>query len=448
MASTVIYCRISDDREGRELGVQRQEEDCRARADRQGLEVAEVFVDNDISASTNSRKSRPEYDRMIDGVRSGEIGTVIAYKNSRLTRRPRELEDWIDLHAATGVLILTVMSGDDDLSTASGRMLARIKASYDAGQAEETSELVQRALKQRKQQGLPPGGQRPYGWLPDRVHLDPAEHAVICEVAERALAGETLRGLATVLNRREVPTVTGAPWSSTVLRRILTLPHTIGFRATDGEPDVRGVWEPALDESTWRQLRALLLDPARTTVRTGRVNLLPGIARCGECDRPMGSRKGGRGQWRYACLPCGLWRVMRPVDDYVEGAVVAYLEQLEAVPDPGVDPAVQARCQMLRDRIGEANEAFADDDTISPGEHREIVRRLKARLVVEERKLLPPRRSRLVRDLTGPGAGGLWPGLPLDRRRAVIAELLEVRLLRVGRGQRVFRPETVELVRR
>jgi site-specific DNA recombinase len=55
-----IYCRISEDREGVALGVARQQEDCRALAARLGYTVPAdaVFVDNDISASTRSRKAR------------------------------------------------------------------------------------------------------------------------------------------------------------------------------------------------------------------------------------------------------------------------------------------------------------------------------------------------------------------------------------------------------
>ncbi|MBC7462720.1 MAG: recombinase family protein, partial [Actinobacteria bacterium] len=45
-----IYCRISDDREGSGLGVARQEEDCRALANKRDWSVEQVFVDNDISA--------------------------------------------------------------------------------------------------------------------------------------------------------------------------------------------------------------------------------------------------------------------------------------------------------------------------------------------------------------------------------------------------------------
>jgi len=40
-----IYCRISDDREGRGLGVARQEDDCRKLAERLGWEVAKLYRD-------------------------------------------------------------------------------------------------------------------------------------------------------------------------------------------------------------------------------------------------------------------------------------------------------------------------------------------------------------------------------------------------------------------
>ncbi|NMO54145.1 recombinase family protein [Actinoplanes sp. TBRC 11911] len=128
----VIYCRISQDRESDEKGVTRQEEDCRALALAHGWEVVRVFVDNDLSASTRSKKKRRGYDSMIRAVNAGTVDVIVSYSNGRLTRRPLELEDLIKLHEQTNVLIHTVKSGNDDLSTADGRMVARIKAAVDA----------------------------------------------------------------------------------------------------------------------------------------------------------------------------------------------------------------------------------------------------------------------------------------------------------------------------
>lgn len=77
-----IYCRISLDATGEELGVTRQLEDCKALASSLGWEVLEVYVDNDISAS--SGKIRPQYRAMLSAIKAGEIQAVIAWHPVRL----------------------------------------------------------------------------------------------------------------------------------------------------------------------------------------------------------------------------------------------------------------------------------------------------------------------------------------------------------------------------
>jgi site-specific DNA recombinase len=64
-----IYCRISLDRAGAGLGVARQQEDCRELAIRLGWPVAEVYVDNDVSAY--SGKPRPAWQQLLAQVGSG-----------------------------------------------------------------------------------------------------------------------------------------------------------------------------------------------------------------------------------------------------------------------------------------------------------------------------------------------------------------------------------------
>ncbi|MET0493740.1 MAG: recombinase family protein, partial [Actinoplanes sp.] len=135
--TAAIYTRISDDREGRELGVQRQRDDCTALAERLGLTVYRVYEDNDIGASTRSRKPRPEYQELLAGARSGAFSTVIAYTSSRLTRRPREHEGLIELAERHGTKFQYVASPSFDLNTSAGRRIARILAANDAGEAED-----------------------------------------------------------------------------------------------------------------------------------------------------------------------------------------------------------------------------------------------------------------------------------------------------------------------
>ncbi len=66
MTLAVIYSRISHDPEGRQAGVERQEQDCRHLAAERGWQVLEpVYRENDVSASTRSKKRRPVFEQML-----------------------------------------------------------------------------------------------------------------------------------------------------------------------------------------------------------------------------------------------------------------------------------------------------------------------------------------------------------------------------------------------
>src|SRR6266852_3246624 len=134
--ATALYERISDDREGKRLGVKRQDKDGRRLIDRLGLHLSEehVYTDNDISAGPTSKKHRERYAHMLQAVRDGKIKVIIAYSTSRLTRRTREAEDLIDLALAYGVKFIFVASPYYDLTTADGRESFRRDAVRDTGE--------------------------------------------------------------------------------------------------------------------------------------------------------------------------------------------------------------------------------------------------------------------------------------------------------------------------
>jgi site-specific DNA recombinase len=71
-----LYCRISQDRSGERLGVERQKEDGHALAESLGWSVVQVYADNDITAY--KEKPRPAYQAMMEAIKSGAIKGVIA----------------------------------------------------------------------------------------------------------------------------------------------------------------------------------------------------------------------------------------------------------------------------------------------------------------------------------------------------------------------------------
>jgi site-specific DNA recombinase len=68
---------------------------------REGWELAEVYVDNDLSAFNG--KPRPAYDRMLGDLAGGHIDAVVAWHPDRLYRDMRDMEDFIDaIESASG----------------------------------------------------------------------------------------------------------------------------------------------------------------------------------------------------------------------------------------------------------------------------------------------------------------------------------------------------------
>lgn len=308
-----IYARISDDREGEARGVDRQIEDCRAKAAALNLEVIEPpFVDNDISASSKSKKARPAYDEMLSRARNGEFGTILAYSNSRITRRPLELEELIQLSTVYGTMIRTVVSGDDDLSLTEGQMVARIKAAVDAAESDKVADRVKRRVDQRKQAGEYHGSVAPFGFsvVPkekrsgqDLVH-DPREVEMIREATTRLLdASDSVYSIVRDWNRLGKRTRTGTPWRQGVLRKALTNPALIaktrpivpsGQRASIASEGYPARWEPILDEATYRALYDRLIDPARshygvhkTGPKSSKYALAGGLTVCGRCGKAL-----------------------------------------------------------------------------------------------------------------------------------------------------------------
>ena len=91
----VVYTRISLDRTGESLGVDRQEEACQEEAARLGATVVSVETDNSVSAYTGRR--RPGFEAVLDYVRSGRASMILCWHLDRLARRTADLQAVLDL---------------------------------------------------------------------------------------------------------------------------------------------------------------------------------------------------------------------------------------------------------------------------------------------------------------------------------------------------------------
>ncbi|MDQ1130900.1 recombinase family protein [Microbacterium sp. SORGH_AS_0888] len=390
----MVYCRISDDREGDELGVQRQEEDCRALAAKMGLEVVGVKIDNDIGASTRTAKGkvRHAYADMIARARAGEFQHIIAYSNSRITRRVLELEDLIRLHEETekvfgkgkGVIIQTVVSGNDDLSTADGRMVARIKASVDTAESERIAERIKRTNLQKAMEGRP-GLQhrRHFGFEADARTHRPDEVALIREAVDDLLTGVSITKIRQRWQSQGVLTTDGKPdWGWTPVHRVLLGWKTAGVRSLNGKPlydadgnIIMGDWEPIISLEDREAALAKLKQRTRRGVKEGRW-LLSNLMFCGICEGKLyGQRDDRPTRSTYGCnsgktnnhLSINALRVEQLVSREVFEYVFARTYRgYNAAPEPERVWPKEAELASIADRIDELMAAHASGQL--PGE--------------------------------------------------------------------------------
>ncbi|WPU08104.1 recombinase family protein [Pseudarthrobacter oxydans] len=455
-----IYCRISKDREGAGLGVQRQEEDCREVAQALGWEVAHVFVDNDISAF--SGKARPQYRALLEAMRRGIVSRVIAWHTDRLHRSPRELEEYIDLSEKHGIATHTARAGEIDLSTPSGRAVARTLGAWARYESEHKSERIVRKKLQLAQAGAFSGGPVPFGWvLKDKeaivVEADAAE---IRKAIEATIAGASIGSIVKDLNARCVSTRRGQKWTSTSVRNLLLRPTNAGLSAYRGEVVGISSFPPIITEDQWRAVCAIITNPSRRSQTDSRVkHLLAGLLRCGNCGGAMktSSRAGGgtsRDKFYYKCPSTGsghAFQMAEPVEHLISETVIARLNtpgvlaRLNDPRDAEQQHALQSEAATLRARMDEAADSFADGLTTRK-QLETINQRVGSRLEAISHDLAIAARASVVPSTASENVRGWWEAAGLERQRAVIDALMVPIVDPIRRSApRVFDPNRVRI---
>jgi site-specific DNA recombinase len=448
------YERISDDREGRELGVERQRKDNRAAARRERLTVVggPPYVDNDLSASTKAVRKRPAYERLLSDARAGRFKVIVAYSASRLTRRPREHEDLIDLAQQYGIRFLFVRSPSFDLNTADGRQIARMLAAADAAEAERTQERVARAVGDRVERGEFHGGPRGYGLEADGRTVREDEADRIRSWATHVLAGGSLRSLAADLNAAGVTTVRGAAWRGEVIRKILLAPRVAGLRIHNGVEYPS--WSPEIiPPATWRALKVTLESPdRRRSYSVARKWLGVGLFVCERCSATVKTHYSRHGYRSYGCPTCRReWRA-EPVDDWIAGedGVVELLlgqedQRARLLPhrDGDVDlSALETEAAAIRVNMAE----LAKDYALARGA---VKAALKEGLAAGEKRLAEIEEAVIaggqvdpLTELLADDPVKTWRATQdLQRRQAVIRKLMTVTLGAPIRGRAAWDPE-------
>lgn len=424
-----IYVRLSLDQHGDQLGVQRQEDECRAFAAARGWTVREVIADNDISAT--SGKVRPGFERLL----ASKPDAILCWHTDRLVRKTEDLLRVI----ALGVNVHAIHAGHLDLSTPAGRATAKTVTAWAEYEGEQKALRQKASNLQAAKNGTPhKTGLRPFGYADDYVTVVEAEAEAIRKGAEMVLQGETLAAVARywtdlglLAPRSSSGTAKGEAkgWGVGGVKKVLISPRYIAQATYHGEVVGEGQWPAILDEATHYALVSALTNPKRFTggARTGSApqTLLAGLATCERCGEAV---RGGmyQGTPVYRCGQKHV-RVPRELADKRAGnAVLARLVFPDFLPwvlaarqEEGDDSAhLHQEAQTLRERLDGLAVSYASG-AITLSQMTAGTEAIRARLDEIDEKLsgvtgLPP-----IDPVSG--IAGLiqdWPNTPLPVRRA------------------------------
>lgn len=207
------YARVSLDRDGYSVGVSDQVREAKHRAERLGWPEPALYSDNDISAA-DRRKRRPGFERLLQDIQSGVIDALVVRHLDRLLRQVADLERVLDAIDAANhpVQVVLLEGGQIDLTSASGRLLARILTSVAANESEIKSERLVQARHRDAQAGRAHQALG-YGYNADRT-INKEQARIVREVARRLLDdGETWGSIVADLNRRMVPLPWAGKWT-------------------------------------------------------------------------------------------------------------------------------------------------------------------------------------------------------------------------------------------
>jgi site-specific DNA recombinase len=442
--------------------VERQEELCRELAKSLGLEVAQTYVDNDISAYSGRR--RPAYERMLAGIEAGRVDVVLCYHSDRLMRRTRELERYIDICKPRGVVTHQVTAGVLDLSSATGLAVAKTVAAWSQHESDHKGERIAAQKAQAAKAAKYLGGRIPYGW-----------HATSAGIEVESVAAELIRtGTRAIIGGRSLIGVTrdwadagavslsGTRMNTTQVRRVLLRPRNAGLMMFHGEI-VSDKWPAILTLEEFRKCEATLTDTSRPRQSEAKFKyLLSGIARC-YCGRHM-TGFGAEGYRRsYRCkihqeggkyVAGHANRAMAPLDDYVLRLAAAWLDRDD------FKAAVIADAQLLADREAPAESSdiaelisrknslarmFAQG-LISEGQLIEGSREIEQKLDSMQQTADASIGSRVMAEFAfaeHPGAAFL--AASTDKQRELLRSAFNITLQRSGPHRGSFDPSTVDM---
>ena len=274
--------------------------------------IIDVYCDE---ARSGKDMNRPEFQRMLDDVRSGRINLVLATELSRLSRSIKDFCGLWDLFKDHGTKFVTLRE-NFDTTTASGEMMVFQLIGFAQFERKQTAERISANWKSRASRGLWNGGSIPLGFdrNPNNKGIlipNPEEVETVKKIFQIFIETGSLRQACLKLSQlgfRSKSYVNkhglakgGDHFTLSALYNLLTNQALIGMRevGTKAERNAQNIelipaaWPAIIERETFEAVQAMLEKNKRRYKPIEKKNYpypLTDKLICGECGKHLGGQ--------------------------------------------------------------------------------------------------------------------------------------------------------------
>ena len=291
-----------------------------------GINDYVIFEDPGYSAKNTDR---PDYQRMMSRLRSGEFSHLLVWKIDRISRN---LLDFSSMYKELKDLGITFVSKNEqfDTSNAIGEAMLKIILVFAELERNMTSERVTAVMLSRAENGQWNGGRVPYGydWSKEgkAFSVNATEAKVVNLIYSLYEQYQSVMYVTRSLNDAGITTKAGKSWSTTGVYKILTNPFYKGAYLYNVHCDGRaiekrceGEWitvdnhhDPIVSDILFDRIQFILKRnkrggvPKDKTYIKKNVHIFAGLVKCGVCGSTMTATLDKRraNGWRPSVYGC------------------------------------------------------------------------------------------------------------------------------------------------
>lgn len=318
--SGAAYIRFSSEMQSDSFSLDAQLRQIKEQAERDGVNIVEVF--SDPAQSAYRKKFRPGINAMREAARRGEFQVLYVHKVDRLARRLEWSLEIVNELQALDINFKAVQQ-PFDLRTPEGKLLFHLISSLGEFYCDNLSKETNKGKYESSLQGYH-NGHVPWGYVSElkgnrRVGVpEPDKAPVVLKMFEMFSTGlYSDDQVADWLNQQGFKTLRGRNFSKDTIRDLLQCPYYMGkvrykgmsarnrgesYRKTEGVLS-QGQHEPIINEDLWEQcqrVRESRYQHNKFRQETRHVYLLNGIIVCSQCGRRLRAQtpKGESGYYR------------------------------------------------------------------------------------------------------------------------------------------------------